>query len=32
MNGFAFRLVLSQAKCNLQLEMAHWMNVEDVAE
>ena len=29
MNGFAFRLVLTQAKC---LEMAYWMDVENVAE
>ena len=26
MNGFAFRLVLTEAKCNS--EMAYWMSVE----
>ena len=30
MNGFAFTLVLTEAKCNS--EMAYWMNVENVAE
>ena len=29
MNGFAFRLVLTQTKSS---EMAYWMNIENVAE